>query len=90
MGVKFTFSKKHQSPVLSKSEQKCAAKKGYESKRIAGIRAEQIGPKRGEVLFSYRCPECKKWHLTRRLQHEGQTTVGYAPTLEGFKKEPDA
>lgn len=72
--------------VLSKSEWNCAQKKPYESKRIAETRAGQIGDKRDEVLFTYRCRHCKKWHLTRKLQHGDSTVPGTAPTLDGFKK----
>lgn len=52
----------------SKQHFNCVAKTRYVSERIAEIRAQQVGKRRGIRLWSYKCPECKGWHLTKRQQ----------------------
>lgn len=51
---------------VSKSHFACVAKTRYVSERIANIRAQQVGKARGVKLWSYKCPECKGWHLTKQ------------------------
>ena len=38
----------------------CGAKKVFKSEHAVMLRAHQIG------IYYYQCPQCQKWHLTRK------------------------
>lgn len=43
------------------------AKIAYKSKRIAECKAA-MALKRGNTLYTYKCPHCRLWHLTSLAQ----------------------
>jgi hypothetical protein len=59
-------------PLLSGQPLACAKKAAYPSQRDAeNVKAKRQASRREppEQLFSYRCPICKQWHLTKLEQH---------------------
>jgi hypothetical protein len=49
-------------------EIKCLNKKSFRSERIARQRADVRQAEIGQPLYTYRCPHCKDYHLTRAWQ----------------------
>jgi hypothetical protein len=45
-------------------ERSCQSKNAYETE--AHARAQATFQRMSDVLFTYRCPYCQLWHLTRR------------------------
>lgn len=52
--------KKMQCPVTKK--------KKFPTKLHARIQTINIEHRCGKVLYAYKCPHCKSWHLTRKIQ----------------------
>lgn len=53
---------------LTASERSCRSKHRYESLRVAQQQAEIRSLVAGKKLRAYRCPECKKYHLTSQQE----------------------
>lgn len=67
-------------------EEACAKKKRYADDLTARAAAMESCSKYGEdVLFTYQCPVCRGWHLTKNEQR-GQAAVSKTnPFLETLK-----
>lgn len=44
----------------------CLRKKKYKSEFIANSVAQKVKEERGVILYSYCCPLCGYWHLTKK------------------------
>lgn len=51
---------------LTVKDMRCSSKQAHESQRIAMIRGAEA-ERRGVKLYTYKCPVCKKWHLTKQV-----------------------
>lgn len=50
------------------AEMKCFNKKSFRSERIARQRADDRQAEVGIPLYTYHCPICKDWHITKQRQ----------------------
>jgi hypothetical protein len=66
-------------PVDEAKKRMCTSKRHYKSQTkalVAAVRLARLGPQR-----AYRCPHCKRWHLTtsRALTNPSQHSTGETP-----------
>lgn len=50
----------------------CLSKKRYSTMGFAGMVIEKIKKERGIDLYTYRCPSCQGFHLTKRKEYSGE------------------
>lgn len=53
-------------PPVTLEQMKCDAKKAHASQRMAERSASARAAEIGRPLFTYRCPHCKRWHITKK------------------------
>ncbi len=46
----------------------CSMKQGHASERIAQRQAAVVAERTGLRIYTYRCRNCKRWHLTKKEQ----------------------
>lgn len=63
---------KHRHHVATVSEMRCGLKQAHDSERIAKREAARVMSRHeGLQLDTYRCPHCKRWHLTTKRKRRG-------------------
>lgn len=70
-------------PPITQEQWKCSMKRRHASQRVAIRAADERKKRTGIALFTYRCPHCKSWHLTRNTQVQ---TRAHLPGVENISE----